>query len=403
MKLSRNTCCGLYLSLTVVIALSACGVKWTEALSYGSIGITEFSESVDFTIESGLIFAPVRIKGETYRFLLDSGAPFSVSEELQNRFMYKVVSTGNIVDSDRNKNSVDYVQVDTIHIGSIAFIEQTAFVGDFKANPILECLHIDGIIGSNLMRHCNWIIDQDNNVLTLASMVDDRVKESAEVVPFRADNQFDIMMDIDAGQSTLKNIKLDYGSNGAISIPEKLFNLLDEKEEFKEVMVDRGVKQTGLVGKPVPINRKSVIVDSVGFGAMRLNNVELRTGKSSLLGNQILSSYLVSIDWNTKQLYFKKYDTKTTPKRTFGFSMGFTKKKGMYVQSVRDNSNAYHQGIVPNMLVQKVDSLDFIEKNNFCDYINFMDTAPDTIHVTLLDAEGITRQYKVGAIPLLSK
>lgn len=393
----------LALPTIFVLGLFSCSAKWMDTIRYGSIGSTDFSETVEVTLESRLIFIPVQINGKTYRFLLDSGAPFSISEEIQDELQYKEISKGHIVDSDFNRIVVKVVQVDSLRIGTIPFLNQTAFIGDFKASPTLKCLHIDGILGSNLMRHCNWVIDQENSAITLSTVLEDWVKEEAVAVPFSADSQFDIMLNMDAGASVLTNIELDYGSNGAITLPESLFDKLQDKEGFDGVMINRGVKQTGLVGTPVSFERKSVIIDSVGFGDVRLNNVEIKTGKSSLLGNHFLSGFLVSIDWSSNQLFFKKYTKDPGVKSTYGFLLGYTEEKGMYVQSVMDDSEAFHQGIFPDMTALKADSLDFLGTHDFCDYMDLMRKAPDTLHVILRDSSGAILPFKVGKTVLLSK
>ena len=130
----------------VLIIHTSCSVSWTDAIRYGEIDRISFSEKVDIEIENGLIFVPVQIEGHKYRFLFDTGAPFSISTDLQDALDYKVVSKGHIVDSGNNRKRVNYVLVDTVLIGSIPFINQTAFEGDFTSNPILECLGIDGIL-----------------------------------------------------------------------------------------------------------------------------------------------------------------------------------------------------------------------------------------------------------------
>ena len=105
-----------------------------------------FRDTVFIEIHKGLIFLPVIIEGKEYRFLFDSGAPLSISNMLQNNHGFEIVSMGKIIDSDHNRKKVKWSQVDAIHIGDISFTQQTAFIGDFDANPLFKCLKIDGII-----------------------------------------------------------------------------------------------------------------------------------------------------------------------------------------------------------------------------------------------------------------
>jgi hypothetical protein len=44
-------------------------------------------------------------------------------------------------------------------VGGVAFYNQSCIVVDFDKNPKLKCMQLDGILGSNTMRFCNWRID----------------------------------------------------------------------------------------------------------------------------------------------------------------------------------------------------------------------------------------------------
>ena len=80
-----------------------CSVEWTEAIRSGEVVQNQFRETVDIDIRKGLIFLPVIIEEKEYRFLFDSGAPFSISKQLQNDHAFEIVSEGNIIDSDHNR------------------------------------------------------------------------------------------------------------------------------------------------------------------------------------------------------------------------------------------------------------------------------------------------------------
>lgn len=94
-----------------------CAVKWTDVIRYVKVAQNEFRETVDFKIQKDLIFVPVIIHGREYCFLFDSGAPFSISNQLQNDYAHKIVSKGNIIDSDHNRKEVNWAQIDSIKIG----------------------------------------------------------------------------------------------------------------------------------------------------------------------------------------------------------------------------------------------------------------------------------------------
>ncbi len=383
-----------FLAWTVLLLYSSCSVKWTTAINYGKVEHIDFNETVDIEIKNKLIFVPVQIGGKKYNFLFDSGAPFSISKKLQKTFNFKVISNGHIVDSDNNRKEVNYVQVDTIQIGSIPFTNQTAFEGDFTSNPILECLKIDGIIGSNLMRYSNWTIDQSLKKITLSNTISQKTKEESIIVPFQTDNQYNILVSIGIGASTVKNLKVDYGSNGSIGLPKNVFSLLKERKIIGKTYFEKGSKRSGIIGKSVSLNRQITFVDSVELGGLKIDDVELRSSTSGLIGNKVLSKYIVTIDWGSNKLYFRNNNVKIDTHKTFGLSLGSSANGTIYVQSVIENSDAFKKGIVPGMQVLKLDSLDFSATHNYCDYVSLAGSL-EKILIETRDSTGQKKEFQI--------
>jgi len=377
----------------MVLVTQGCSVKWTESIKYGRVTNINAREVIDIEIRKKLIIVPITIGQKEYSFLFDTGAPFSISEKLQKNNNFRIVSKGNIVDSDYNRKKVRWVQVDSINIGNVFFQNQTAFVGDFDANPIMKCLGIDGIIGSNLIRQCNWTIDQEKHSLSLSGKMEtDSLKESI-VLPFKTDYQYNIFIDVNIGQSNIKNILVDYGSNGSIALSDEIFTALKEKNIISETFIEKGTNQSGIIGKPVELNREITYSDSVRINNLNFKNVMLRTGKTVSLGNDFLSRFRVTIDWNNKNLYLVKSGKATDKADTAGFRIGFTVEKGVYVQSVMEKSDAYSKGVRPNMKVVKIDSLDFENGNDFCDYIDIR--LNNEIILELINSQGKTIKYQI--------
>ena len=378
---------GILLTLTY-----SCSVNWTEAIRYGEVTYNESGEAtVDIEIQKGLLFVPVSIHGKQYRFLFDSGAPFSISNELQDDYAFKIVSKGNLVDSDHNRTKINWAQVDSINIGGVSFTNHAAFIGDFDANPLLKCLEIDGIIGSNLIKDAYWTIDQEQRTLSLFSTIDKQAFKESVTIPFKTDNQYNIFIDLNVGQATVRNILVDYGSNGSISLNNELFSTLKDKAIIRESFLEKGFKQSGIIGEPVNLSREITFTDSVSVDRIPLEQVMLRTGKTTSVGNDLLSRFCITIDWSEQNLYLTKTGKTSNVNRSPGFKLGYSADKGVYVQSVIEQSNAYEQGVRPNMKVVKIDDLDFENGDNFCHYVEH--ELKDEIFLQLVDLHGRKQDY----------
>lgn len=384
------------LLLIGIVFISGCTVKLNRALQYGNISQNDFSESVDVKIQNGLIFIPVTIDGNDYRFLFDTGAPLSISEELQTKYAYKTTSKGNIIDSDHNRKKVKWVTVDMIQIGNISFADQTAFIGDFKANPILKCLQIDGIIGSNLMRHCNWTIDQELKKVSLHSEVPETVLDNSTRIPFTKDFQYNIFLNLTIGEAIIKNIRMDYGSNGSVALNKEIFSVLKQRGIIDAIWTEKGVQQSGIIGEPVELAKELTISDSVRINNIALNHIELRTGKTDLVGNKVWSRFKVTIDWENMGVYLKENPLAEKSISTYGFRIGYHDEKGIYIQSVTENSKAHKMGIEPNMKVTRFDDMDFENGNEFCDYLNH--DFGDQAFIEIVDSKGNRLEFNIDKI-----
>jgi len=380
------------LSIFTLLFISfGCSIQWTEAIRKGELGTKTASQQIDVEVKNGLVILPVTISGTTYRFLFDSGAPLSISEKVQQQFSFKTISKGFIVDSEKHRSQVNYVRLDSLSIGETIFLKQTAFVGDFESNPIIKCMNIDGIIGSNLIRFCNWELDIDKQKLGINLPILSN-QNGIVTIPFRTDNQYNMFIDVSIGVIPVKNILIDYGSNGSLSLPSSIFTTLQERNIFNEVFHEHGFSNSGIVGKRSEISRNFTYLDSLRLGDLIVENVALNTGNTGSIGTQLLSRYTVTIDWNSKLLHFQKKAHFDADFQSFGFSIG-SKRDQLYIQSVVDGLSPDQQGIVPGLQILKLDSMDFHEPYSFCDFMNYYKKKRSEMVIEVVDSLGQLQKF----------
>lgn len=375
-----------YLFAIILIGSLSCSRNISDTLHRGKLPDMQFNASTLIEINTGLLIVPVMIKGKEYHFIFDTGAPTSISKEIQEELNFKVINKKHIVDSEGNKRKVEYVSVDSLYIANIPFIDQSAFVGDFSSNPVINCLKVDGIIGSNTMRFCNWEIDPFKEKITLFNTPYKKENEEVIGIPFRHDRQFDMIVNLKVGHLKLKNIKIDYGSNGSLSIPPSAFQALKEAGVIDQTFAVIGQTQTGFLGEIVEREYQISYLDSVELGDCLFKDVKTKSIGKGLFGNQLLSEYIVTIDWDKNMLYLKSSEPYNRTNATFGFGLGLNKKEDyIYVQSVIKESNAYAIGIRPMMRVAKIDSIDFLNGYDYCDYVNYINVNPDSTKLIMDD------------------
>ena len=375
----------------LVIILASCSKPWQETIRYGDLSNSSFSETIPFENKLGLAIVKVKIGQESYDFLFDTGAPLTVSNKLHERFKYKVLSSGGFRDSENQRTTVEYVEVPSLFIGNQEFINQTAVVTNFENNPLIKCLEIDGIIGSNLMRYCNWTIDFSEQSMTLFTQPPVFDSSRQFELPFKASNQYDAKIDFNIGKAKLSNIKLDYGSNGAISVPNKIYNTLVERGIVETIAIRRGFSQSGLFGDAVVKDKAYAISDSVLLGDLHQSDVVIRSGGSGLLGTKILSKHQVTIDWDQRRLIFEPHPIENDDVKTFGVPLSINSKDEVYVLSVIENSEAWKKGIRGGQLVKWLGSIEFNTNEDYCEYAFTQPGEKSSLSIGVVDSTGIVQ------------
>lgn len=373
----------LFILVLAQLVFAACDTQKTGIRSN-----QQFNEKINTEVKLGLHIVPVTINNKTYRFLFDTGAPTSISKELQKQLQYKVVDKGRMTDSDKNQFKVSYVRVDSLDVGEVTFTKVKAFVGDFTANPTLACLKLDGIIGSNMMRICNWEIDYQAETIRLSNKPFLMNETDGLAVNFRTDDQYKLLVDLKMGRAKVSNLKIDYGNNSSISVPLKVFKVLADEKILSKSFKEEGFSQSGIVGKPLPMTRYHGYLDSLQIGNLLSQDLVIKTGKSGLIGHDFLSRYIVAINWNEKKLRFKAHDSWEDSRLTFGYSIGVNSKGETKIFGVIEDSEAEMKNLKTGMRVLRIDSINFTGEGNFCDFIDYRELNKDRMYMELLDEEG---------------
>jgi hypothetical protein len=384
------------LALSVVF-ISSCSSSIVSFIKQGYMAEQKFSAQTNFEQIHGLVIVPVMINGKNYRFLFDTGAPTAISQQLNNDLKLKVQHKGKITDSDKKKSKIEYVSLDSLLVGGVAFYNQSCIVVDFDKNPKLKCMQLDGILGSNTMRFCNWRIDFYKQEIGFSNHFVDTTNKS--FIPFETDHQYDININLNLDTLVLKNIKIDYGSNGALSLPKSVLIELDKKNAIMELRSHYGFSQSGISGKITKIDELYCQFDSLYYKDLVFRNIPIYNG-TGLLGCKILSNWIVEIDWDHQKLYFTPQNEMKYYLNSFGMSINYSNEKGTYIQSVIEGSIAENNGIAPNMEILKINDLYFNSESDFCNYL--IQKKKDPMRIKLLNQNKDTLNLVLEKSPIIS-
>src|SRR5690554_1006348 len=119
----------------------------------GYVENKNYFHMVSYEDKNGKIILEVQIEKKPYKFLVDTGAVTILSETLKKTLTLHPL--GNIKTTDQSglTDSLSVVVVPEISIGNIKFKDTPALIVKENSALIFDCLEIDGIIGSNLLKN----------------------------------------------------------------------------------------------------------------------------------------------------------------------------------------------------------------------------------------------------------
>lgn len=145
----------LYLVLLCVFLLDCSSSKLSTLFNNGKLNRENFITQIPFTYKLGLMIVQVEIEGEQYNFMVDTGAPCVISEELEKKLGLKPILRDKVGDSQGNMQQQNFYKLPEIIFGDLKFTEIGVVAADLKKSKIIACLEVDGFIGSNLLRKGN--------------------------------------------------------------------------------------------------------------------------------------------------------------------------------------------------------------------------------------------------------
>lgn len=305
-----------------------------------------FTAKVPFEMRHDLIIIKAKLNNETSTrdFIFDTGAPNVITPELITALNIQSEKGMNASDANGKKQALNQVTLDKVQIGDVVFEKSIAFVSDFGNVPEIKCMQSDGILGANVMRHANWLIDYDKKELTFTDGKLPAVAGTPSVVAFdtKAQGTPNIKLQVN-GKET--GVIFDTGKNSAfISINKKAFAELTAGSNVPVVrgFGAMGAGAFGAVADTVNVCKAAGF--RIGDSYQRSEVVLMSTKGSSLFGNGFMMTYFthVGIDWTNEKIYlWPRTDDRAAPALFESYGCSFSLREGkLVVVAVFENSPA---------------------------------------------------------------
>lgn len=311
--------------------------------STGTDTAEPFTRTISVRIEQNLMFTDVMIEGETYNFLIDTGAPFVLSPELARKLRFRPSKTMTIRSSNskRGKAKVGTFRK-KVEVGGLKFSNFKAMVLDYNANTdVIRCLGFDGIIGANFMNGVTWQVDYDAMKITITN----RPRQLPDI-----DKGWSVKMDkrgfnnspyipAKVNRGDYAEILFDTGFSGFFDLGYKSYDnavksgKLDERIKIVE---GRGIMSEGAFGA-VDTTGYYIQVPQLIIGKETVFKPEFRMGHgtSAKVGAEYLKGRLVTFDFPGSRLYVYEKENSYLPVSRTSYLFAMTPERGsMFVSSV---------------------------------------------------------------------
>ena len=343
-----------------------------------------FRTEIPFELHEGLIVIKVKLNNsdKEFEFMVDSGAPVSVVfKEAFEESKAETVMTYGVSDSQGNAVQSEYVMLD-MGIGGSVF-KDIFTVYSAEPNEFIRCIASDGIVGADLMQTANWQIDFVNKKIIISDLKKSSLpdlKDYQEVSftkrsPFGAMPWLNVLpgmtVDLTVKGTRFKDVYIDLGSSGALTLPKNDVTETLFKNDVKEVL--NGYSTFGLLGAEIDTTfyyyPSEVYIDK-----MKLNehSIDVSNHNQSLIGTKIFSGYTMFIDFRKNRLYLKPVSTVekiSSDEKTFGFTMLYdTKSRTTFVANFYEGAPAALEGLQLSDTVIEVNQQKIPEFNDFCEF-----------------------------------
>ncbi len=363
--------------LLFICIFCSCSQKIRKKLQQqGSVLQKNYLVEIPFHYYEDFIILEVIIEKKRYNFLYDTGAEICViGENLAREINYRTVTKFNAKDSRKVKKKLKFIEIPEIELQSIKFVEIGAAIANLKSlSDYFGCIKIEGILGNNLFRKAKWELDYKNQVIRVSDDID-RLKENSKavIIPMICGEIGNAYVELEINKNRAKFI-LDTGYNGKVTSKMKLFEILTKSSEHFENTEMKGVEGYSLFkglsygstyygyAKQIKIGNQNILNQIITF----------KERSPNLIGNQLLESFKVIIDWSDKTLIlYKNEEIKADTLKAYEYVLWIDHGKNEIKLSNTWETHKLKGTIFPNNRIIEINGIDLesLNEDEFCKFV----------------------------------
>jgi hypothetical protein len=276
----------------------------------GGIKEESYYSVIPYKNVGGLIIVETEINGKKYKFMVDTGASASLSQNVFSELNPQQISKTKVSDSNGKTDSLIIAIVPNIKLGVLNFSDIPAIV--LPSYPIFECFKIDGIIGSNMIRNSVIRFSSKDSTITIcksSQQLNLKKKESTRIILTNGQSNPIISIEAKNKKSVREQILFDSGMTGLYQISLNHFNIFNAKGIFDDLIQSKGGSDIGFYGNGNDTVVYMGRIPEILINKTQFKNISIKTTPANeRIGAKLFDYGIVTIDYFNKRFYFESYD-----------------------------------------------------------------------------------------------
>lgn len=297
-----------------------------QTLNIGEVNAKDYYEEVDFEFIINKIVVPVEINNRTYKFIIDTGAPNLISNELYELLNPKFIDTIPTYDGNDKKENLKIVSIEKLKLGNLEFFNTATLVQNFSPDNPLRCLGLDGFLGSNMLRNSIVQFDLKNKKVRITNdkkKLNIKKKNSSEIKLSKVQSNPYAIIDLIGKDKSREYVIIDTGMDGLYDLSKNNYKIFSQKNIFREIGKSSGSSSFSLFGSSQSGDQYKLLLPQMKINKFTVQDLITITGNhdNSRIGAELLKYGVLTIDYIDKRFYFEPTeDTVKIHHEDFGFS-----------------------------------------------------------------------------------
>ena len=322
------------IGLIALSMLAACTTSPTaKMMQRGQVATPTFRDTIPFEMRNDYIVVRAQLNDMPMAmdFVWAPGALHStLSEE-------SVTYLG--LDSTVDRK-LDMIMAGKVAFGTVVFEDHAFEVTEYPVPAPARCIAQGGILGSNLLRHCNWIVDFDAKHIVFTDQEQFAAEPPAHRLSFQTHKVFGTpVIKAEVAGHGKQQLAVDLGYSGGLAL-----SLSEAKRP--------GTKAYDAISAGI-LQPKDAIYQLYGPSSLRVEDwradlpeVAGRAGQSRL-GNQVWQHYKVGLNFQTEELWLwpREETYQAEPQPTLGWLPRYDEDGGLSVGYLVEGSPAWEAGL----------------------------------------------------------